>query len=172
MLNEPGIADPLRQVVQTARQFGVYALIAGQNVNHRVMPTQTRDNFSTRVCFHTGAASRHVVLGETPDDVTTKGRAWLQRSGSVLQQIQCPYVTREELARVIRVGSPARVLDVDVAPSMGDGADAVAAQRVVALKAEGLSDTAIARAVFKYGNPHYIGKVRDILQQQQHSHVV
>lgn len=167
MLNESGIADPLRQVVQTARQFGVYALLAGQNVNHKVMPTQIRDNFSTRLCFHTSMASRHVVLGETPDDVTTKGRAWVMRPGAQLEQIQCPFVTREEVARVITRGRAARVLDVEAVKVAESEADDETAQRVIALKADGLSDTAIAREVFKYGNPHYIGKVRDILQQQQ-----
>ncbi|MCK9598113.1 MAG: hypothetical protein M0R06_03665 [Sphaerochaeta sp.] len=167
MLNESGIADPLRQVVQTARQFGVYALLAGQNVNHKVMPTQIRDNFSTRLCFHTSMASRHVVLGETPDDVTTKGRAWVMRPGAQLEQIQCPFVTREEVARVITRGRPARVLDIEAVKVAESEADDETAQRVIALKADGLSDTAIAREVFKYGNPHYIGKVRDILQQQQ-----
>lgn len=169
MLNERGIAEPLRQVVQTARQFGVYALLAGQNVNHRVMPTQTRDNFSTRLCFHTSAASRHVVLGETPDDVTVKGRAWMQRPGEMLQQIQCPFVTRAEVARVITAGRPARVLDVEAIKTERENARDDTAARVIALHAEGLSDTAIAREVFRHGNPHYIGKVRDILQQQQHA---
>lgn len=167
MLNEAGIADPLRQVVQTARQFGVYALLAGQNVNHKVMPTQIRDNFSTRLCFHTSMASRHVVLGETPADVTTKGRAWVMRPGAQLEQIQCPFVTREEVARVITRGRAARVLDVEAVKVAAPEADDETAQRVIELKAEGLSDTAIAREVFKYGNPHYIRKVRDILQQQQ-----
>jgi len=168
MLNERGIAEPLRQVVQTARQFGVYALLAGQNVNHRVMPTQTRDNFSTRLCFHTSAASRHVVLGETPDDVTVKGRAWMQRPGEMLQQVQCPFVSREEVARVIMAGKPARVLDVEAMRVTTPEDDTAA--RVIALHAEGLSDTAIAREIFRHGNPHYIGKVRDILQQQQQQH--
>lgn len=171
MLNEAGIADPLRQVVQTARQFGVYALLAGQNVNHRVMPTQTRDNFSTRLCFHTSKASRHVVLGETPDDVTVKGRAWVMRPGEMLQQMQCPFVTREEVGRVLTMGRSRRVLDLESVMAVESDANDTAA-RVVALKADGLSDTAIAREVFKYGNPHYIGKVREILQQQQQEHAV
>jgi len=161
MLNEKSIADPLRRVVQTARQFGVYALLAGQNVNHRVMPTQTRDNFSTRLCFHTSKASRHVVLGETPDDVTIKGRAWVQRPGDTLTQIQCPYVTREEVQQVLTVGQPSQVIDLVASKPNGD------ARRVVALKADGLSDTAIAREVFNHGNTHYIEKVRGILRQQQ-----
>jgi DNA segregation ATPase FtsK/SpoIIIE-like protein len=151
MLNEPGIADPLRQVVQTARQFGVYALLAGQNVNHRVMPTQTRDNFSTRLCFHTSAASRHVVLGETPDDVTVKGRAWVQRPGEMLRQIQCPFVTREEVERVVVAGKPARVLDLEaIQPeNQGDEAARITA-RIRALKTDGASLNHIQREVFGY----------------------
>lgn len=148
MLNESGIAEPLRQVVQTARQFGVYALLAGQNVNHRVMPTQTRDNFSTRLCFHTSAASRHVVLGETPDDVTVKGRAWMQRPGETLQQVQCPFVTRDEVQRVITVGKPKRILDLEVIKPDTQGDDV--ARRIKALHGDGVSLNAIQREVFGY----------------------
>ncbi len=150
MLNEPGIADPLRQVVQTARQFGVYALLAGQNVNHRVMPTQTRDNFSTRLCFHTSAASRHVVLGETPDDVTVKGRAWVQQPGEMLKQIQCPFVTREEVERVVVAGKPARVLDLEAIQPANQGEETKTTARIRALKAEGASLNHIQREVFGY----------------------
>lgn len=150
MLNDAGIADPLRQVVQTARQFGVYALLAGQNVNHRVMPTQIRDNFSTRLCFHTSQASRHVVLGETPEDVTVKGRAWIQRPGEMLRQIQCPFVTRDEVASVITRGKPARVIDLAVIKPEAQGENDVTVKRIKALHDEGASLNAIQRDVFGY----------------------
>ncbi len=174
LLNQDGLGDPLREVTQTARQYGVYLLLAGQSANSQVISTQTRDNFSTRLCFHTSPSSRRVVLGESVADVTQPGRAWAQLTGAQLQQIQVPYVTREELARVLERGKPARVLDLEAraaAPLVTQGDDATA-QRVKALKADGLSDTAIAREVFKYGNPHYIGKVREILQQQQQAQAV
>lgn len=160
MLNEPGIADPLRQVVQTARQFGVYALLAGQNVNHKVMPTQTRDNFSTRLCFHTSAASRHVVLGETTDDVTIKGRAWVQRPGEMLQQIQTPFVTRDEVAQVITVGKPQRIVEVASRPVV-DSEDVAA--RIKALHADGVSLNKIQQQVFGYTGGKAYSTVKQVL---------
>lgn len=164
MLNEPGIADPLRQVVQTARQFGVYAFIAGQNVNHRVMPTQMRDNFSTRVCFHTSAASRHVVLGESPDDVTRKGRAWLQRPGVPLEQVQCLFVTREEVAQVITRGKPAQVLDVKVVQPETDEKEA----RILELLADDqLTDSKIASLVYGYNNARTVEQVKTLRRRRQ-----
>ena len=169
MLNEPGIAEPLRQVVQTARQFGVYALLAGQNVNHRVMPTQIRDNFSTRLCFHTSAASRHVVLGETPDDVTVKGRAWMQRTGETLQQIQVPYVTREELARVLEAGKSRRVLDLEAvkpeAQAIEDDAILTDPERVKLLDAQGVSRSEIERRVYGFSGGSAYRKVKDVLSE-------
>lgn len=173
MLNEPGIADPLRQVVQTARQFGIYAMVAGQNVNHRVMPLQIRDNFSTRVCFHTSAASRHVVLGETPDDVRTKGRAWVMRPGEELQQIQCPFVTREEVGQVITVGKPARVLDVEaVKPvevaevrTIEDDPALTEPERVRLLDAQGVSRSEIERRVYGFTGGSAYRKVKEILSE-------
>lgn len=160
MLNEPGIAGPLREVVQTARQYGIYALVAGQSVNHKVMPTQTRDNFSTRLCFHTSAASRHVVLGETADDVTIRGRAWVQRPGEMLQQIQTPFVTREEVAQVLKMGKPQRVLDVPVnVPEVDD-----IPVRIRAMHAEGASLNQIQQAVFGYTGGKAYSTVKQVLR--------
>lgn len=171
LLNQDGLGDPLREVTQTARQYGVYLLLAGQSAKHSVIDTQTRDNFSTRLCFHTSPSSRRVVLGESVTDVTKKGRAWAQLPGVQLQQIQVPYVTRDELAQVLEVGKPKQVLDLEAVKPAEAQADDVT-RRVIALHADGLSDTAIAREVFKFGNSHYIGKVRDILQQQQHTETI
>jgi len=170
LLNQAGLGDPLREVTQTARQYGVYLLLAGQSANSQVISTQTRDNFSTRLCFHTSPTSRRVVLGGSVDDVTKPGRAWALLTGAALQQIQVPFVTREELARVLTMGKPKHVIDVEAVKPVS--ADDETAERVLELKDAGLSDTAIAREVFKYGNPHYISKVREILQQQQQQNTV
>ncbi len=166
MLNESGIADPLRQVVQTARQFGVYALLAGQNVTHKVMPTQIRDNFSTRLCFHTSTSSRHVVLGETPDDVTVKGRAWVQRPGETLQQMQCPFVTREEVGHVLQVGKPARVLDVE-AVNLEVTQDDKEEQILELLSDDTLADSKIASMVYGYNNARTVEKVKELRRRRQ-----
>lgn len=166
MLNQAGLGEPLREVTQTARQYGVYLLLAGQSAKATVIDTQTRDNFSTRLCFHTSPASRRVVLGESVQDISERGRAWLQMPGSQIQQIQVPYVSRDELAKVLEPAGTPRQMPKRLLEAEPREEDAIS-QKVRSLHAQGLSDTAIARTVFRYGNPHYISKVREILQQQQ-----
>lgn len=166
LLNQTGLGDPLREVTQTARQYGVYLLLAGQSANSQVINTQTRDNFSTRLCFHTSPSSRRVVLGESVDDVTTKGRAWVQRPGEPLQQMQVPYVTREELARVLERGKPARVLDVMPTTPAGEAIDDKE-QRIIELLNEDLPDSKIASMVYGYNNARTVEKVKELRRRRQ-----
>jgi DNA segregation ATPase FtsK/SpoIIIE-like protein len=170
LLNQDGLGDPLREVTQTARQYGVYLLLAGQSAKHNIIDTQTRDNFSSRFCFHTSPSSRRVVLGESVDDVTKPGRAWAQLTGAQLQQIQVPYVTREELARVLEVGQPRRVLDlaaVKVAKSQAIEDDETLSdpERVKLLDAQGVSHSEIERRVYGFNGGSAYCKVKDILSE-------
>lgn len=170
LLNQDGLGDPLREVTQTARQYGVYLLLAGQSANHSVINTQTRDNFSTRLCFHTSPTSRRVVLGESVNDVTKPGRAWAQLTGAALQQIQVPYVTREELARVLEVGKPKQVLDLEAvkvteARAVEDDPTLTDPERVKLLDAQGVSRSEIERRVFGFAGGSAYRKVKDILSE-------
>jgi DNA segregation ATPase FtsK/SpoIIIE-like protein len=146
LLNQDGIGDPLREVTQTARQYGIYLLLAGQSAKHSVIDTQTRDNFSSRLCFHTSPASYRTVLGQSVDDVTTRGRAWAQLTGATLQQVQCPYVTRQEVQQVLGVGTPQNALDLEsVRPQPND-----MVQRIRELRDHGKSMNAIQQELFGY----------------------
>jgi hypothetical protein len=110
LLNQDDIGDYLRETAQTARQYGVYLLLAGQNAKHSVIDTQTRDNFSTRICFHTSPTSQRVVLGQKVGNVKNKGRAWAQLTGKEVQEIQVPYVSREQVYNAIQQGEPMQSL--------------------------------------------------------------
>lgn len=169
LLNQDGFGAPLREVTQTARQYGVYLLLAGQSAKHTVIDTQTRDNFSTRLCFHTSPSSRRVVLGESVEDVTKPGRAWVQITGAALQQMQVPYVTREELARVLEVGKPRRVLDLAAvkpeAQAIEDDEALTEPERVKLLDAQGVSRSEIERRVYGFNGGSAYRKVKDILSE-------
>jgi hypothetical protein len=162
LLNQSGIGDPLREVTQTARQYGVFLLLAGQSATHKVIPTQVRDNFSSRLCFHTSPTSRRVVLGQSVDDVKAKGRAWAQINGRHLTQIQTPYVTREELINVIEQGKPSNAMPT-VARDTGE------AELIHDLVSEGMSDTAIAKQVYGYANGRTIETVKQVRRHDTHA---
>ncbi|MBN2005784.1 MAG: hypothetical protein JXA21_20675 [Anaerolineae bacterium] len=166
LLNQPGIAEPLREVTQTARQYGVYLLLAGQSANHAVIDTQTRDNFSTRLCFHTSPSSYRTVLGQSVQDVTQKGRAWAQITGRTLQQIQCPYVTRDEVQSVLATGGPQRVLDLEVAPLVAANPKERQIEELLD-EDDALSDSKIASRVFGYTNARTVEQVKAARRRRQ-----
>lgn len=166
LLNQPGMAEPLREVTQTARQYGVYLLLAGQSANHSVIDTQTRDNFSTRLCFHTSPTSYRTVLGQSVVDVTQKGRAWAQITGQTLQQIQCPYVTRDEVQVVLTTDGPRRVLDLEATLAQPGNPKE---QQIAAALADDptLSDSKIAAQVFGYTNARTVEQVKTVRRRRQ-----
>jgi energy-coupling factor transporter ATP-binding protein EcfA2 len=163
LLNTGGIMEPLREAVQTARQYGVYVMLAGQAATSDVIKTQIRGQFSTRMGFYMERRSSQVLLDDRSAselDVPGRAVAQIERQRTI---IQGPYLDRADLTAVIRRGGPSHPAPIP-APTQGDET----ARRVWALHAGGETDTAIARAVFGHGNTHYIDRVRGILQQQQH----
>jgi len=95
LLNQDGTSEPLREVMQTARQYGVYALLTGQSAKHNVVDTQIRDQFSTRIGFKMPPSSSRVVLEDaSASELNVKGRAMLIRPGKEMTTIQSPFIDR------------------------------------------------------------------------------
>jgi hypothetical protein len=91
------------------------------------------------------------------DNVKAKGRAWAQLSGRELEQVQVPYVSREEVAQVVTRGKPMRklpeipeVADIATVEVVEDDPSLPDAKRVKLLKEQGLSLNEIQRRVFGY----------------------
>ncbi len=165
LMNQGGVIRPFRETVQTARQYGLFMVVSGQSVVSSVIDTQTRGQFSTRLCFHAEPSSSRVVVDDrSAARIGIKGRAIAQLFGMPRMEIQGPYVSKSDLAMVLSDGGPRRPAPTP-APTPAPVIDETA-RRVWAMHNAGSSDTAIARAVFGYGNSHYIDRVRDILQQQ------
>lgn len=167
LLNQDGVGEPLRDVAQTARQYGVYLLLAGQSANHKVVPTQVRDNFTSRFCFHTSPASRRVVLGQSVDDISAKGRAWSQLPGREIEQIQVPFVSREEVEDVIGNGKPRRdmpeVIDIAQAQMIEDDTSLTDNERIRLLHSQGIAQYKIEERVFGHSGGDAYRKVKAVL---------
>jgi len=160
LLNQTGIGKPLRTAVQTARQYGVYILLAGQSAKHSVVDTQVRDNFSTRLCFRTSPTSSRVVLDDSAaGDLHDKGRAWAKLTGREMLEVQGPFVSREDFVRVLGNGGPKLAMPepITARPPSGDP-DQIA--QVIELHNQGASMRAIERAVFGYTG----GKAHDLVK--------
>ena len=148
LLNDSNVGDGLRRGVQQARQYGLYFVVSGQSANHRVIETQTRDQFSTRLCFRTSPTTSRVVLDDGgASDIKAKGRALAQLVGRELQEIQGLYVSKSELAKVLAGGGPRYPMpEVD---GNGDG-NGSQEQRIRELAAQGKSKRQICLDVFGY----------------------
>jgi len=159
LLNEKEIGDPLREVVQTARQYGVYLVLAGQSAHHQVINTQTRDNFSTRMCFKTSPSSSRVVLDDKrAGDLVVRGRAWAQLTGREILEIQAPYVSRMELDPLLERGT-VRQLPPQAEPECDAQEQRIA--ELLEMESQ-LSDSTIAQIVYGYQNARVTEKVREI----------
>jgi len=103
LLNQDGCNGPLREVVQTARQYGIWCVLSGQSANHKVISTQARDQFSTRMCFRVPPNSSRVVLGTSEAaNLNAKGRAYVIRPGEQMCQVQVPFIERKEFVKAIQ----------------------------------------------------------------------
>jgi hypothetical protein len=107
LLNQKGIGEPLRTAVQTARQYGIYVLLAGQSAKHSVVDTQIRDQFSTRLCFRTSPTSSRVILDDrAASDLHDKGRAWVQMAGREMVELLGPWIARADFLAALSNGGP------------------------------------------------------------------
>lgn len=161
LLNDSNVGDGLRRGVQQARQYGLYYVVSGQSANHRVIETQTRDQFSTRLCFRTSPTSSRVVLDDGgASDIKDKGRALAQLVGRELQEIQGLYVDKGEFIKALAGGGPRFPMPET---DGNGGVDTETAKRIKALYSEGVGLCAICDSVFGYHNAAKTAIVKDIL---------
>lgn len=161
LLNEGKTGEYLRDAIQTARQYGIYCLLATVAATHRTIDTGIRDQFSTRICFRTSPSSSGVVLDDRrAGELSTKGRAWVQLTGRELVQIQGPWVSRNDLIRALQPGGPVKGM-----PTTADQREANdQAATIRKLAADGLNPTKIAEQVFGYANGRTVDQVNKVLE--------
>jgi len=165
LLHHKGIGEPLRDVVQTARQYGLYLLLAGQTAKTSVIDSEIRDQFSSRLCFHTSPPSSRTVLDDSgAASIHEKGRAIVRLVGTELLELQGPWVSKDDFMSALGNGGPRHEMPVVLAPEETPSRAWTEEQeeRVLALHAAGESDTAIAGALW-HPTSYYIQRVRSIL---------
>lgn len=168
LAEDASVALALQTLALRGRKYGLFVVAAAQDWKHSTFDTKTSNQFSSR--FQFGARNKtqaRILLGETgAEEFREPGRCMAQLKGRPTLTIQAPRMDEQWIISNLPTGKPAQVIDLEPLPMLPQEDDTI--QRVLELKENGLSDTAIARQVFKYGNSHYIEKVREILQQQQH----
>lgn len=168
LLENEGVKGCLQELARMARKFGIGLVCGGTDFKATTLPSSTSGNFGARIGFHLQPGlSRSLLHCTDAFRLNVKGRALALLPGQPMVELQCPQVDtwddlpprRPQIALQPCSEPPAPSPLVDQAddPSLPD------AERVRRLHRAGLSDTAIARRVFRYGNPFYIDKVRRIL---------
>lgn len=165
LLDHDGTKEAVITLARMGRKYGVGLLLGGTDFACSTLPSAARGNCQARIAFWLESGLSRSLLGS---DVATR------LSGDV-GDIVCrlpgrgpaivghtPMVVEGDYSRLPQKSGKTDVLPVVVAaieddPSLPD------AERVYRLHDAGKTVTAIARTVFKYGNAHYIQKVRDIL---------
>ncbi|RLC78195.1 MAG: hypothetical protein DRI81_07175 [Chloroflexi bacterium] len=121
------IGGELGEISQTARQYGIYLLIAGQSAKANLIDTATRDNFTSRLAFHVPSNSSAVVLDDRRAvSIRERGRAWAALWGEPeLLELQTPFVTKDELIAVMTTGAAANTMPAPAQPEQPTGQDVV-----------------------------------------------
>jgi DNA segregation ATPase FtsK/SpoIIIE-like protein len=159
-LNDGAIGEPLRDLVQTARQYGVYVVLTGQSVGYRVMPPQVRDQFSTRAALKLPKSSSHVVLGSgDAAEIKAPGRMFVQLVGQEQRELQAPWVGRDEFERILRTGGPIN----DALPGGDEQDEDEEAAMIRRLDEMGLNRGQIELAVRGYTGGKANERVREVL---------
>lgn len=169
LLDNKDIEGHLKNLTLRARKYGLWLILAGQDWKATSLDTAIRNQLSTRVQFKAlNASQSRVLIGEgDAKDIDTIGRALAVLPGKPMLQMQAPFVSHSMMMDAVRGNGPQRVLELGAIRPDNQGEQTAQVRQVIALHADGLSDTAIAREVFTHGNSHYIAKVREILRQQQ-----
>ena len=168
LLDNDGVAKPLKRLLQVGRQYGVYVFATGQSATSDVIATSTRNNFSSRFVFHVESKNYvRVVLGRSEAPPQQKGRALVRLMGQQITEIQVPYVARRELFQRIRGGGPRGPMpEVDIAQAqiIEDDPSLPDAERARLLDSQGLSMNQIQQRLFGATGGNYYYQVRDFLR--------
>lgn len=164
LLNDSDVGGCLRRGVQQARQYGLYYVVSGQSANHKVIETQTRDQFSTRLCFRTSPTSSRVVLDDGgASQIKDKGRALAQLVGQELCEIQGAYISRDEFVKALAGGGPRFPMPETGGNGGDNGGDGNQEQRIRDLAAQGMSKRQICLDVFGYAGGAAFDAVSKVL---------
>jgi hypothetical protein len=165
LLGKGGTRDPLIELSQMGRKFGLGLVLAGQDFKATTLPSEGRGNLGARIAFHLEPGlSRAILYSALASNLNDPGRALMLLPGRPMVEVQCPMVGRwDDLP-------PARgeILDLDpveVEPEQEDPIDAADDpglpddERIRRLHQAGVSKRQIAIRVYGYAGGSAFGKV-------------
>lgn len=155
-----------RELTGMGRKFGVGACFGGTDFKVGTLPSETRGNCGLRMAMHLEepGLSRSIIRSVEAVNLVDKGRALARLPGIAgLVEMQTPIVDRwDDLPplqeQIVLAPAPA---ETTTAGGLSDDQVNEIMDRWYA----GEKVTPIAQAVFGYGNPFYIAKVRKVINE-------
>lgn len=140
------VAGAMKNVLWRARQFGIYAIVAGQSARYDVIPTPLRDQFSTRLAFRLSPTSSRVVLDDrSAADLKDKGRCVAVLHGQEPQELQGPFVSRQQFIDALAGSGPRCAM-----PEAEPGQAEQQAETIREMHEQGMSQSQIEQQIFGY----------------------
>jgi hypothetical protein len=161
ILNSKDIQRDFLQLIQISRAAGIFIISAGQRWSHRIIDTNIRDQYRTRLHFATDDpnSSRMLLESAAASEIDLQGRAFAKLPFGIeksLIELQAPYLNLETVLQAAPdSGGPQQDIPVPQPDPV--------AVRVLELSEQGQSVSAIAREVFKGDGGNQIKKVKAIL---------
>ena len=170
LLADRAVEASLRPVVLRTRKYGIYVVLAGQDIRGASIDKAISNQLSTRLCFYVPSASqsRAVVLQSGAEELDAAGRALVLLPGRRVVKMQAPVIGSNEIAAGLagqvgpREGPPSPPLNP---PRGGEvtGVSEEEAAEIRRLRAEDVSLSEIARRVFGVAGGAAFYKVREVL---------
>jgi len=165
LLDNSGVESAIKTLVLRARKYGLWLVLGGQDWKASSLSTTIRNQLSTRIQFRALSKSQSRVLLQRSgaEALDVPGRALAIIPGRDVVKFQAPIISYETIQATVSGDGPRLAMP----ETLGQIESSKQSDQILNLKADGASDTRIAREVFGYGNSFYIEKVRGVLRQQQ-----
>lgn len=161
LVTREGVKEPLTDLLQQARKFGVWVVLAGQNWKASILPTEIRDNFSSRIALHTSPSTSRIMIDSADaTSLPVPGRAIALLPGQQAVTMQVPIVRNFDL--------PDNDDVIDLRPQRIPDDDGDLRMRVIEEweNMDSPNVTLVTKALFNQSGGRNWSRVRDIVDQE------
>lgn len=180
LLSNKNVESALRTLALRGRKYGLWLALFGQDWKATSLDTSIRNQLGARIQFKAMSTSQSRILLSRPgaENLPAKGRALAWLPGREMVELQTPWVSQEDIAGGIGKGNsgsdrpghePQRALKLTAleGPNTDNVNNDYTTEQIIDLATEGMTPTAISKAVFGYANARTIERVRAVLDNNK-----
>ena len=169
LLKDTAAQRSLHPLMLWGRAAGLWAIFAGQNWTTKFVPSEARDQFTSRFQFKTMNKSQSRMMLETGDAESIRdiGRAFALLPGQNIIELQAPIIDEADIRAALQ-GQTGPVNSMPTSePDSGDVPDFTDDQieTILAMDAQDESLRSIATEIFGYPNGRRVTQIRAVLER-------